>query len=45
VLNLLGRLLEPPLPAPIDAPQALKLQIEPEANLARYDHLRSEHAA
>ncbi len=29
VLNLLGRLVELPSPAPIDAPQALVLKIEP----------------
>jgi transposase len=46
ILNLLGRLLEPPLPAPIDAPQALSLAIEPQANVSRYDDLRStDHAA
>jgi hypothetical protein len=46
VLNLLSRLLEPPTPAPIDAPQALQLSIEPQANVGRYDNLRStDHAA
>jgi transposase len=46
VLNLLSRLLEPSAPAPIDAPQALKLDIEPQADVARYDRLReSDHAA
>jgi len=46
VLNLLSRLLEPPQPAPIDAPQALQLNMEPQANVSRYDHLRStDHAA
>jgi transposase len=46
VLNLLSRLLEPPTPAPIDAPQALQLNIEPQANVGRYDNLWStDHAA
>ena len=46
VLNLLSRLIEPPAPAPIDAPQALQLNVEPEANVGRYDDLRStDHAA
>jgi len=40
VLNLLGRLVELPPPAPIDAPQALVLKIEPQANVTRYDSLR-----
>lgn len=40
VLNLLGRLVELPPPAPVDAPQALSLKIEPVANVIRYDSLR-----
>ena len=40
ILNLLGRLIELPPPAPIDAPQALVLTIEPLANVTRYDSLR-----
>ncbi len=40
ILNLLGRLIELPPPAPIDAPQALVLTIEPVANVMRYDSLR-----
>jgi len=40
ILNLLGRLIEVPPPAPIDAPQALVLMIEPVANVTRYDSLR-----
>ena len=40
ILNLLGRLIELPPPAPIDAPQALVLTIEPVANVTRYDSLR-----
>lgn len=46
VLNLLSRLTEPPQPSPIDAPQALQLTTEPQANVSRYDDLRStDHAA
>ena len=46
VLNLMSRLLEPPHPSPVDAPQALALNIEPQANVGRYDDLRStDHAA
>jgi transposase len=46
VLNLLGRLIETAPPAPIDAPQALSLNLEPQANVERYDQLRGErHAA
>lgn len=40
VMNLLGRLVELPPPAPVDAPQALRLVIEPVANIVRYDSLR-----
>ncbi len=40
VLNLLGRLVELPPPAPVDAPQALALKMEPMANVIRYDSLR-----
>ena len=40
VLNVLGRLVEVAPPAPVDAPQALKLAVEPEANVSRYDELR-----
>jgi transposase len=46
VLNLLGRLVEVAPPAPVNAPQALKLAVEPEANVSRYDELREgRHAA
>ncbi len=46
VLNLLGRLVETAPPAPVDTPQALKLAVEPEANVSRYDQLRgNRHAA
>jgi len=46
VLNLLGRLVEVAPPAPVNAPQALRLAVEPEANVDRYDQLRgNRHAA
>jgi len=46
VLNVLSRLTEPPQPSPIDTPQALQLTTEPQANVSRYDNLRStDHAA
>ncbi len=46
ILNLLSRLLGEAPPAPVDAPPALALQVEPVADIARYDHLRSaRHAA
>lgn len=46
VLNLLGRLVGEDPPAPIEAPQALTLRIEPEANVDRYDTLRgTRHVA
>ena len=48
VLNILSRLLDsPPLP-PLQAPQAFALQVEPLANVDRYDQLRARedhHAA
>jgi len=48
VLNILSRLLDsPPLP-PLQAPQAFALEVEPLANVDRYDQLRdreSHHAA
>jgi hypothetical protein len=42
ILNLLHRLLDgkPIDVPPIDAPQALNLDCEPEANVLRYDSLR-----
>ncbi len=40
ILNLLGRLLDPAKPAPIEPPTALALQVEPQANVDRYDALR-----
>lgn len=46
VLNLLARLVGEIPPAPIDAPPSLTLQIEPVANVARYDGLRrTRHVA
>ena len=46
VMNLLGRLIELPPPAPVATPQDLMLDIEPEANVVRYDSLREKrHAA
>lgn len=46
IVNVLGRLLEPTAPKPIDAPQGLKLAVEPQANVTRYDRLReNDHAA
>lgn len=45
VLNLLGRLVELPLPAPIATPQDLVLNTEPMANVIRYDSLREKHHA
>ncbi|CUI59720.1 Transposase and inactivated derivatives [Achromobacter dolens] len=48
ILNILSRLLDgTPLP-PLTAPQALSLTVEPEANVGRYDTLRTQeprHAA
>jgi transposase len=40
VLNLLARLIGADAPAPVDAPPALTLVIEPQADLSRYDKLR-----
>lgn len=37
VLNLLGRLIETAPPAPVDVPQALALNVEPQANVERYE--------
>lgn len=42
VLNVLHRLLDgKSVPPPVDAPQALRLVREPQANVGRYDALRS----
>jgi len=40
VLNVLARLLEPAVPAPVDTPTRLRLNDEPVANVGRYDGLR-----
>jgi transposase len=40
VLNLLSRLIDATPPAPVSAPQALALEVEPQANVSRYDGLR-----
>ena len=40
VLNCLNRLSDAPRPEPLKPPLALKLVTEPQANTARYDHLR-----
>lgn len=41
ILNVLLRLLDgKPLPEPITTPQALRLSVEPQANVLRYDALR-----
>ena len=46
VLNLLARLVGETPPAPVDAPSSLTLQVEPIANVARYDGLRrTSHVA
>ena len=43
VLNLLHRLTDGTAPtSPIDAPQALRLHREPQANVERYDALRNQ---
>lgn len=43
VTNVLGRLLEGPLPAPLEPPPALALVSEPVANTQRYDDLRENN--
>ena len=45
VLNLLNRLTEQLPQKPILIPDHLQLEIEPQANMNRYDALRSEHHA
>jgi hypothetical protein len=45
VLNLLAQLLGTVAPAPVTAPAALRLSVEPEANVGRYDQLRGERDA
>ena len=41
ILNMLSRLLEGTPPPRIDAPQALALKVEPQADVGRYDQLRN----
>ena len=46
ILNVLARLLEPALPAPLDTPAHLQLTDEPVADVNRYDRLREvDHAS
>ncbi|MFN9473944.1 IS21 family transposase [Acidovorax sp.] len=47
ILNILHRLIDnKPAPAPVSAPQALKLSVEPQADVLRYDRLREvRHAS
>ena len=46
ILNLLGRLTEAAPPAPARTPRHLALNVEPQANVIRYDNLREvRHAA
>ena len=46
ILNVLSRLLGEAPPAPVSTPPTLVLQVEPVADMARYDHLRrARHAA
>jgi len=40
VLNCLSRLSDQPVPAPLKPPLRLALVNEPQADTARYDHLR-----
>ncbi len=43
VTNVLGRLIEGPLPGPLEPPSALALVNEPVANTQRYDNLRENY--
>ena len=45
VLNLLSRLIQAAAPPPVSAPQALALEVEPQANVSRYDGLREGNRA
>src|SRR5262249_55658428 len=47
IWNILSRLLDTAPPPRIDAPQALALNVEPQADIGRYDQLRnrSQNAA
>lgn len=40
VMNELRRLTTPPRPAELSLPEQLRLQVEPQADCSRYDHLR-----
>lgn len=44
ILNILSRLLEGEPVPPITTPQALALQVEPQANVGRYERLRDREA-
>jgi transposase len=45
VLNLLSRLVQSAAPPPVTAPQALALEVEPQADVSRYDGLREANRA
>ena len=45
ILNILSRLLDAAPVPPIEAPAAIVLNIEPQANVSRYDTLREQHYA
>lgn len=44
VLNCLSRLQDAPVPDPVPMPPGLTLVTEPQANTARYDHLREKQS-
>ena len=39
-LSAISGMRSKPAPAPVTSPQALKLAVEPQANVLRYDQLR-----
>ncbi|MFT4613545.1 MAG: hypothetical protein ACI9NT_000686 [Bacteroidia bacterium] len=43
VTNVLGRLIEGPLPAPLEPPPAFALVNQPETSTQRYDNLRESY--
>lgn len=45
IVNIIRRRMAPTPPPLADTPQSMMLSEEPEANIARYDHLRSLHHA
>ena len=45
VMAILARRRQPPVPASITTPDALKLKTEPVADCARYDNLRKRREA